>query len=359
MDWTRLLSVQDHWIFPMRADGVESDEAVPVPAEPSAAPPPVSGRLAQPGQPPRPSQHRGSLLYAGPSPHSGHHLDAFIRCPQYWAYRYGYGLLTSSGSLDPYGRLNARGKGSMGHIGLAHFFRRAQAEQEGTDPEEFLPWPEAVAVYAWEQDAKEEAGCTAWSDFVPVAIQTVSAFLDHRFCIRQMRLRVLSVEGVIDFHPIFGFPHTRSVDLVVQHDDGRVYYWDHKFTALPITARVRQRYAIDGQFLDYQIHGPRAWGDRWGGAWANLIRWPNKDQVDLDLNRVPPAPAAVAARPVAVQRAFQERAFLQAAGTGPWDWPKRLSELICVTPYGLCAGYELCAHGVEASPRHARLTVLD
>ena len=66
----------------------------------------------------------------------------------------------------------------------------------------------------------------------------------------------------------------------------------------------------------------------------------NFQRVTLD-----PAPAAQRGFSLAVLHARQRVEQLDASGRDPWDWPKVMSEQACVTPYGLCDGFDLCRWG--------------
>lgn len=287
-------------------------------------------------------EHPGILLKTGPSTHSGHRFDAFGRCPQYWAYRYHLNVIPRTNRSKD-GTLNARGLGTLGHTGLAHYYQRLQAIQLGNDPEQYLPVEAAIYARAVQGDQEEGPGCSAWRNAVPQVWETVRTYVEFYADTRRERLNVLGVEAEIDFSNLYGFPFTRSVDLAGV-EDGLVYVYDHKFVGR-IQTSTFMRYAIDGQFLDLQHAGRRLYGDRWGGAKLNLIQWPQAGQVQFHRDLIPAAPAAVAARPDMVRRTKAEMDFLAVTGVSLWDHPKRLSETVCLTPYGLCEGVDLCRMG--------------
>lgn len=328
-------------------------ERVQTSAPASAAVPVV---LPQRPRTPRPSEHEGKLLPTGPSPHSGHKPDLFDKCPQLYAYKYILDVIPRE-NVKRNGQLNARGMGTTGHVGLAHFYSRAMAEQRGEDPEVFLPWRDAILVKAWEEDANEKSGCTAWTDFAATGIDTVGGYLNYWMNIRRDQMYVVGVEQVVDFSPLYGFPHTRSVDLMVSERDGKIYWYDHKFVGR-LTKWTLNRYALDGQFLDYQIMGRHLYGERWGGAKINIVVWPKNGTVELHRDLIGAAPQAVAARLENVRRVRDQIGFLEGMGVDPWKYPKRLNESVCQGPFGACAGQSLCRFGREASPGHAKLAVL-
>lgn len=305
------------------------------------------------------------LMSTGPSPHSGHALDAANKCPTLWQLKYGINVIPRE-NVDRKGDLNARGKGTLGHLGLAHFYKRAQLEQEGQDPAQYLPWEQAVDLKASIEDGEEarvRPGVTAWQDFAPTVHKTITTYLNFWLRSRGDQLRVLGVEHVIDFSALYGFPHTRSVDLIVVEPDGKVYFWDHKFVGR-INRFTLNRYTLDGQFLDYQVFGRAYYGEHWGGARLNLVRWPQYDKkkdeevVEFHRDLIGPAPHALAQRTEEVQRVRAELEHLKATRPDPWSWPKRMSETVCQGPFGACPGQKLCRFGPPQSEEHAPLAVL-
>ena len=98
------------------------------------------------------------LIHTGPSPHSGHKIDKFIKCPQL----YSYTELLDRKPLGPRHDSPALVKGSLGHQGLAHYYRRKQARQEGDDLDQW--WEPMRAI---EERAGREGGM--WLDFVRIA----------------------------------------------------------------------------------------------------------------------------------------------------------------------------------------------
>lgn len=274
-----------------------------------------------------------NLIHTGPSPHSGHKIDKFIKCPQLYAYT----ELLDRAPLGPREDSPALIKGSLGHQGLAHFYRRKQARQEGDDLD---PWWEPMR--AIEERAAREGGM--WLDFVRIAQDTVAAYM------REMDGQNFNVVGVeenyemqVDFRNTT-WPLTRSADLVIKV--GHAYrIVDHKFVGR-LNTRTVNRYALSGQFLDYAILGKQTWGDQFDGAWINFIEWPRPGAAPkIQQVRAPAAPHAVEARRTQLAMAYGGRAELARRDTDLWDYPKRLHEQVCNGPYGLCEAVELCRWG--------------
>ena len=333
---------------PVASSEIPADWGAPAPAPTPVLPTSTPGSLVW-------YDHPGILLHAGPSPHSGHRHDMFIKCPQAWAYKCVLDCWPKRTTVYATPRIDARTKGSMGHIGLAHFYARAWAEQQGEDPDKYLPWQMAVQHYANKVDTENRNGLA--SGFVPEAIGTIDAYLNHWVVTRRDVLSVIGVEKVFGFTELVGFPHTRSVDLVVVEADGKIYFWDHKFV-WKIQERTIGRYALDGQFLDYCLIGRHLFGDRFGGARLNLISWPFRERVNFHRDMIGAAPWALSQRPELLQTAYAEQQQYAAEGRDPWRYPKRLTESVCQGPYGLCDAFDLCRFGPAQSPGHARLAVV-
>jgi hypothetical protein len=281
-----------------------------------------------------------TLLYTGPSPHSGHRFDKFNRCPQRWAYDQ-----IEPSPLPARTESPALIKGSLGHIGLAHYYRRLQATQEGDDPSQW--WAPMRAI---EERAAQEG--PAWMRFVSVAQAAVEAYEWHY---GQQQIRVLAVEKSYEL-PIEwkgrSWLITRSADLVIEAPGGDVRIVDHKFVGR-LNNRTLGRYQLAGQFLDYALIGKHVWGDRYDGAYLNFIEWRSDTAKThkMEQHVCPPAPAAVEARADQLKygHAMQDR--LVTAEVDLWDYPKRLNEQVCNGPYGLCDATALCAFGKVAAEK--------
>jgi hypothetical protein len=273
------------------------------------------------------------LIGTGPSsPLSGHKIDSFIKCPQLWA----YSNLIEPDPIGPRGESPALIKGSLGHQGLAHYYRRLQAEQEGEDPEKWLSATQAIEL----RGAQEGP---SWQEFVTLAQTTVRAYARHY---DGQQIKVRGVESVFALEGP-GWKVTRSADLVVEAA-GVMRIIDHKFVGR-LTKTTVDRYALSGQFLDYALIGQEAWGERFGGTYLNLIEWPKGKSTPHFLQALAPAaPNAVAARRDALARAHAAKDHLAMAKTEPWAYPKRLHEQVCTGPYGHCKAYELCRFGRTA-----------
>lgn len=196
-------------------------------------------------EPPEPDEATGTV-YTGPSPYSGHGIDAFTHCPQYWRLRYGSdGTGLNSDSDQP-----ALLRGTLFHVGLAHLYARRLARQVGTDPARYLPPAAAVEALAG-------ARSPVWREHVPVILYALEHYRNY-YADLDNTLTFLGVERTFHLRGL-PRPHTRSEDLVYRGQDGRVYFNDHKTTGR-LTDDVVEQYALDGTFLDGELIGRQTLG---------------------------------------------------------------------------------------------------
>lgn len=287
---------------------------------------------------PPPINHLGALLWTGPSPHSGHSIDAWMRCPQNWVYS--WGALKPLVEVDEpdFGRvrdLGPLGKGTMGHIALGHHYKRAEAFQRGTNPEKWLPPEDAVVAIA-------NKHTDAWKGWIEATHKALRAY-KAKYAGELRYKRIVGVEEVGYLEGV-GRPHTRSKDLTYEQA-GLIYIEDHKFVGR-ITKTTLKRYAMSGQFLDLTLIGRQQHGAKFGGVIVNLITWGT--ETEFMREPVPPAEWTLAERLDTVRAAYAERDAWLTSGADPWRAPKRMDERVCNTPYGLCEGLDLCRHGPQA-----------
>ena len=265
----------------------------------------------------------GKVIDAGSSGEWGWHAtELALRCPQLFAYTYRLKVLNNN-DREPLLR------GSLVHAGLAQHYKRKQATDSGMDPEEW-----ATPIIGIEETAKKLG--PAAKPFISQAISLVAEYGAHYFT---ERLEVVAVEEVFKAE-IGGSPFTQRLDLVVREADGRVYIWDHKCVGR-IDQKTVTRYTLSGQFLGMAMFGRAVYGSEFGGVKLNLIG------VNGDFKRVlvDPAPHALQTFPVSVAHARQLVRSLDEAKTPYTEWPKTLSEQVCVNPYGLCDAFDLCRWG--------------
>lgn len=279
-------------------------------------------------------------LNAGSSGEWGWHAtEVALRCPQLYAYHYRCG---EGARLD--GDRGALVRGSLVHQGLAHHYIRLQSAQMFQDPEEWMDPVSAIQRCAEELEARGEKSRAG--HYVESATNIVLDYIDHY---RSEFLEVLAVEEVFSAE-IAGRKFTQRLDLVGRRSDGKVYVFDHKTTGF-YSAKLPERYTLSGQFLGMASFGQQVYGADFGGVIINALACgaasSSTARGATTFVRAPPNPAPNAQRlfTISVQHARERIEALDASGMDPWQWPKVLSEQVCVTAYGKCEAFDLCRWG--------------
>lgn len=261
------------------------------------------------------------LINTGPSPRGVHRLEQALICPQLYAYRHRLEKETSN--------KDALVKGSLLHVGLAHYYAQQRAVQRGEDPAAYHDPLPAIEL------ASAEWGVTgtAWK---ALASQAVSAYMT------QYMMEKFTIIGVEDLVETMIGPYrlTARWDLVTQDSQGKFWIYDHKSTGR-IVAKTSERYTMALQFLAMQYMGREKFGDKFGGVRINLVGLTPVGH----FHRTSPeaAPNALMRFPQIVEDA--EAIIERYATRDPWDWPKAASEQVCQRPYGPCDYLDLCRWG--------------
>ena len=279
------------------------------------------------------------LIDTGPSDRGIHRQETFRRCPFLFAAKYKLRLGHLMGNRE------ALIRGTMGHIGLAHYYARKQAEQRGTDPEVFFAPMDAIAEKVRRLPDQEGAAAAEiarrWLTPVQVAIEAYMTWY------AQENLEVLHVEHPVEmqFGPTPDTRMTQRFDLVVRDSSQRVWVWDHKCVGR-IDRKSTARYTLCGQFLEMVWQARNIWGDDFGGLRINVVQVSNPPDPKFHRVSPDPAPAALADFPQSVVDTEGLIAQLERARPDPWMWgPRAYSEVVCMTPYGPCDAQELCRWG--------------
>lgn len=311
--------------------------------------------------PPCPPE-RGALMDTGPSKLSGHGFDDFIRCPQLWAYKRVLGVVDSSASgPNPHEERLGIVRGTLLHQGLALYYRRIQARQQGESVDAWAVPEDGIVRLAYRNGPAWVAEC--WT--------VLSDLYDYLAAYAGEEPRVLGVEHSFDLTAtsILGVPLTRSVDLWVCDAAGRNRLIDHKRDSSYSANKQEETidgYSIDGQFADYHLLAEALWGrvgapgSRNGGVWINLcgagpdarsaLREPASPS---DLRRrfqrveVGRSERVLRKRLARARDALAQQRWLQQAGTDPWEYPTNAHVAVCRGPWGLCEGYDLCWSGKQ------------
>lgn len=263
------------------------------------------------------------LIDTGPSERGWHRAETVLHCPQMFAYKYKLGLQDNdSGPLV---------RGTLGHVGLAHYYARLMCVARGLDPNVYYYDPlDAVQLKA------DRVGAAAQP-----FIEPIQGLVRHYIADRVMEagaLEILGVEVPVETR-INGHRITQKLDLVVRDQRRKVYFYDHKFVAR-IDKKSIDRYGLSGQFLLMETFGRELFGQEFGGARINLL-----GVNDFKIERAEPPPRPFAKQEFARTIDFAEKLIAFYDNTDPWHWPKMFSETVCYTPYGRCPFFDLCREG--------------
>jgi len=283
------------------------------------------------------------LLDPGPSEAGWHRLQTALQCPR----KYALNEKTERTWSPPLI------KGSLVHVGLAHYYKRTWARMQGRKPgkgdlkEPLDQWYEpleAVSRLAMQQAG--ESGNYLWMEFAELARRVVHEYIQHwqlerwepLYIEEQFRSHVTDEKGN-------RFLYTQRADLVARDPRGKIWIVDHK-TTFRIAPKTIRRYTLSGQFLGYRLLGQRAFGDKFGGVVLNMIQLPQdtKGRAEFKRPALEPAPWAV--------RTFKQT-LIRAEGIinqhkhleEPLDWPAVHHETACWTAYGPCPFHETCQFG--------------
>lgn len=267
------------------------------------------------------------LLDAGPSQYGWHRLETALRCPRLFAWKQ-QGLARE---ISP-----PLVKGSLLHIGLAHYYIRKQAEQQGTDPERYLSPEDAILALAEKNEEESHLWALATDDII-------HAYRAYAHNWGSESWKVISVEEQLKAH--VGpkqHPYTQRADLIVEEADGRVWIVDHK-SAYRINSKTLTQYIMDGQFIGYQMFGHAKYKERFGGVILNRVKL--SQPYDFDRRALEPAPQAL--RHFTQVIIEGERRIAQGGDKPPEEWPMTLTNQVCFGKYGQCPAYNLCRFGGE------------
>lgn len=268
------------------------------------------------------------LLDAGASPRGWSRLSTVLQCPQKFAYT--YLLSQEQGGGRTGGNSPALIKGSVIHLGLAHYYRRMQAVQEGTDPDEWFEPNMAMRMLCLKEG-------DLWMEHLMACIECVEAYIAHW---QHDGFTVVAVEEMIYTH-IDDHLITGRVDLAIKDSAGKVFFVDHKTTGR-INSTQKKYYAISGQLIGYEYMGRQIFGEHFGGMILNQVQH-RAPQKFLRLN-LPPAPEMLQRFPQVVKDA--EATIKRLEGRPLDQYPMAMNELTCFHRYGACAFVEKCKWGM-------------
>lgn len=266
------------------------------------------------------------LIDTGPSPAGVHALEAFSQCPQLFAFQKKLQLITTTLPLV---------RGTLGHIGLAHYYARIMAAQRKQNPDMYFEPIAAIDEKIRLMKLANDPGVVLAEECYASLTAAVRGYMQN-YAAEQFT--IWGVENVVEmqFH---GHRLTQRLDLSVVDKHGKIFIYDHKFVGA-IQYKSVTRYTLSSQFLEMVHQGYNAYGANFGGCRINLIAC---DKPGFHRATPEPAPAALQKFPLWVKYNYEQIESLK--NTDPWMYPSGFGEQICVTPYGPCPATELCRYG--------------
>ncbi len=306
------------------------------------------------------------LLDAGQSERGWHRLSLALKCPALHAYKIKLGITFPE--TPPLVR------GSLFHTGLAQYYRRVQAIQEGDDPEKWYEPIEAMRLDAEQHDARPNAyrdpeqtrqvkhpNSVPYKAHLKECIDAARAYVDHWSAYDKWK--IIGVETELRTHvpddgwsleeDVTRFLFTQKADLIVEDPDGYYFIVDHK-TRGRADNRATRAYARSGQFSGYQLFGRNAFGRKWGGCLINFVTFKAANKglpMTFGFERVPPTvhPWRVRCFPDTVRYGERIVQDLEKMRVDPWHWPKvGIDNGCCEHRYGPCGAAEVCDIGEAA-----------
>ena len=251
-------------------------------------------------------------------------------------------------------------KGSLVHVGLAHYYARLQADQNGWDPDRYYTPAGAIAKVA-------EKNGPAWLEHRLLADKAVAGYQRRMSAYPE---RVVAVEHLVemeipttfgDSHPdpndgelarlrhllACELPptvtHRARIDLICETPDGRYVIRDHKTQSNP-NARGTAPFDLSGQVVGLSWWGQREYGDKFAGVEIGAVNL-TTGRIDFRTPRM--APHAVAEWPK--MRTWVEVVKLTARAlyADGMDHPMALSDQgPCLDRYGPCGFRDSCRMGI-------------
>ena len=240
-------------------------------------------------------------------------------------------------------------RGSLFHVGLAHFYQRMKEEKDWGDPSRWYEPKEAVTQLA--RKKMEEEGLTLWLACVSEIHVCLDAYMAYwngdRHWTPLMIEEELAIhigEGGKIVPEGEGELYTQRVDLVAEDKQGRVWLIDHK-TTFRIVNQTLSQHILDGQFLGYQVFGQHIFGDKFAGVLVN--RAVPRPPFGFDRATLPVAPGALKDYTANIYRL--ETLIKQYEDKSVWEWPGAYSSQVCYGKYGPCKWIEECRWQKEES----------
>jgi hypothetical protein len=278
----------------------------------------------------------GILIEGGPSRYGWSGIESFLRCERMYRLKTAAtkAAMEANGGKRPVPTTGPLARGILGHIGLAHFYRRKMPGGEA-----YLEPEAAMRVFAMENKIELETWNAALIGYNhhmnnPVGGKIIEVETEHVGVLRKT-----------EDEPTLGDPtpklyHVSSaLDLVFTDPLGGVWIEDHKFVSS--ASGIPDRYTLSGQFLIQELLG-RA---KWGSAFRGVIVGMNVCQAGgVGTKHLPleVRPAALADFKAFYIETRERMAAREASGY----YLPAFNEQICRGPYGKCEFFDRCQWGV-------------
>lgn len=270
------------------------------------------------------------LINAGPSQRGAHFYESVLRCPRIHALHL---KMNETGTFGANQRMPLV-RGSLGHVGLAHYYQRQIETAAGRDPDVYYEPFAAMEVLA-----EQEGGI--YPELLPVAQRAVRSYVEQ---FQTENLHPAFVEQPAWVKIRDRYLYTARFDLVTLDRNGYYWIYDHKFVSR-IDGKTVVRYQLALQFIGLAYLGQRIFGAKLGGVRVNLVECGDPTRVKRDSPGAAPAMLSRFEDTIVHANQLLER----YAALPVEEWPVTPSEMTCMTPYGLCDFADWCAWGI---PEH-------
>ena len=293
------------------------------------------------------------LIDTGPSGRGASWWENLGRCPQRWAFDADVRRRNAQAPARGHTSAPALIKGTLVHIGMAHFYEAVRRQQTGELSSGAIHDP-VEAVWA---KVRLEAGddtTNPWHKHGEVAARAVGRYVDAVCGTQQPTIVAvekrfeLVIPLLVEHVGVEYARYSTRVDLIAADAADRVTFIDHKTTSGRVDATKKQGFTLSLQFLGLVRVGRHFYGDKFAGTMINLVALTDLSGVPV---RVRPelAPWAIAQfDSVLLDRAFLLKGLIDQ-DRPLYHWPKALTEQgPCTDRYGVCSHSMKCRFGPDS-----------
>lgn len=162
-------------------------------------------------------------------------------------------------------------KGTLLHVGLAHFYKRKMAEQNGENPDNWYKPIIAMKIHA------EQNG---WVEHIEPCIQTLLHYIKHW---EKEDIKILDVE-IDTWTQIAWWQVTARFDLLIEDKHGKIWIVDHKTTS-NLRDNAIAYYSSQPQLLAYAYLGQEFYKEKFGGVIVNILQHPTPKFLRAELQQ--------------------------------------------------------------------------